>query len=198
MGFIARNLKNPARSFSYIPLELKGFDRLVIKLDPKSKRNPDFGTPYEFLLNFNGRAYKVVGIPEKKILDKVFVKITSQEEANHRFPKLDISDLNIKVDLLPDPETKLRGKVLDFSLGGSHIKLLDEDYKKAKELFGKNPVWEAIFHLERESVRIWGVPYSFKDEDKTILFVFSHNPNNYVIVDLYEELLRRKERKFLH
>jgi len=196
MGFIARNLKNPARSFTYVPEKFDKEDEFVIKVD--SGKKVELGAPYEFLLNFNGKAHKVIGVPTKKLLNRVVVKITSCEIGENRFPKLDLSDTDISVELVPEPGVKLKGKAVDFSLGGAHFKLNNEDYKKAKEFFGKNPVWEALFHLDNESVRIWGVPSKFNDENKTVSFVFSHNPDNYVIVDLYEELLKKKNKKFLH
>jgi len=196
MGFIARNLRNPALSFTYTPEEFNGSDRLVVRVD--KGRKVEIGAPHEFLLNFGGKAYKVVGVPTKKLLNKVFVQVTSCQIGDNRFPKLDLSDTPLSVELIPEPSVKLKGEALDFSLGGSHIRLEPADYGRAKELADKNPIWEALYHLDTEDVKILGVPSKFNDADRIVSFVFSHNPNNYVIVDLYEELLKRKKEKFLH
>ena len=199
MGFIARNLRHPSRSFLYNPVELKGDDELIIEvLNGKGKSSVELGTPYEFLLNFQGKANKVIGIPVKKLLNKVYVKITAHEEGSHRFPKLDVSSLNIPVDVIPKPKVILKGQCLDFSLGGTHVRLSPEDYQRAKEYFKENPVWDLVFHCDRESYQIYAAPSNFHDRERVVLFLFSYTPDNYVILDLYEKLLRKVERKFLH
>ncbi len=192
MGFIARNLVNPKRSFLFHPLEVRKENNLL-KVKVLDGKRVDPSSEYEMFFSFGEREYHLHAKPVDTVGGVVLLQIKDIEE--HKGPKFGTIKVNLPI-LLCEEESGLciRGVCEEFSLEGAKVKLpdgIDEDFlnfleeKRFMELvFDKNSGFE-------EEIRLHGMPTEVDLDRGEVFFLFSLREENKRVVKVYDRLMER-------
>jgi len=202
MAFLAYNTKNPQNFFQYDNPEIWQKDgqvvMFIVDVDKKALKSVIFGDVYQFLLNVNNNALKVFGRPRRLISgNRIIVDVVKSGKDLRKFPRLDVSALNIKVEIR-FLKYRFEAKLLDFSLGGARFQFDPPAFEQfllyyynyylpRKEL----PPWEIdIFIPGGGRFTVKAHPVRVNEDRKTAAVVFDPEQDRKTILKLYDLLTK--------
>lgn len=186
---IAHEVDNPTHIFFYKPIEI-GTNVLKAKILDDYKI--DFDKSYQFYFNSGGATFSFLTKPIEKIGEDTYSFLIKEGWIElRRYPRLKTENLDIKVSV-----KGLRGKLVDFSLGGCRAKF---EYTLPKSLLTANTprVFTNIYLPgEEKPLNLWVKVVSVNPSRNEISCEFTFRDEK--ILRIYKkivELLRKKGRE---
>lgn len=186
---IAHEADNPSHIFFYKPIEV---GTNILKAKILDDYEIDFNKFYQFYFNSGGATFSFLTKPIEKIGKDTYAFLIKEGWIElRRYPRLKTEDLNIKVSV-----KGLRGKLIDFSLGGCRAKF---DYAVPKSLTtaaAPRVFTNIYFPGEEEPLSLWVKIVSVNPSRNEISCEFTLKDEK--VLRIYKkivELLQKKDKK---